>query len=179
MPTALQCQKSQELPLNLNVVFICTAYVIYHKSQKYALEFHYIGHKILLTAATQNWTLFDLLFFSESGKNHISRSSCWPFLKLVLMLEIFSFYWEKIAALFVSFQSLTFQREETNFITTAEGFMCRRQFWRVQKALCLQLKLKAQRNKFLTSSSGWYRWQKETNLRAERFSCGKLDLQIQ
>ena len=93
MPTALQCQKSQELPLNLNVVFICTAYVIYHKSQKYALEFHYIGHKILLTAARQNWTLFDLLFFSESGKNHISRSSCWPFLKLVLMLEIFSFYW--------------------------------------------------------------------------------------
>ena len=37
--------------------------------------------------------LFDLLFFSESGKNHISRNSCWPFLKLVLMLEIFSFYW--------------------------------------------------------------------------------------
>ena len=37
--------------------------------------------------------LFDLLFFSESEKNHISRSSCWPFLKLVLMLEIFSFYW--------------------------------------------------------------------------------------
>ena len=28
------CQKSQELPLNLNVVFICTAYVIYHKSKK-------------------------------------------------------------------------------------------------------------------------------------------------